>query len=136
MPAGRCKPAKGALWRFCETSCRFWPVERWPKERAVLIGGPQTSRPAIDITAVPDFYHEHQQSLVFDGVENPVVANPDAKNRSVFTLQRLRAGWAWIHREAVDRVDDPAKRRLIFDFLEVALGGGLELDAVRRLCHG
>ena len=58
-----------------------------------------------------------------------------ADNVTVLALQCLRARWARICSQAVDRVSDSAKRRLIFDFLEVALGGGLELDAVRRLCH-
>jgi hypothetical protein len=84
---------------------------------------------------MPDTDHENQQRLVFNRVEDAVVADADTEEAAIVTLQHVSARWARIRREAVDCVRDPAKGHAILDLLQIPLGSGLKLDVVRGLRH-
>jgi hypothetical protein len=48
----------------------------------------------VNVPAVPDVHDQHQQLLIVNGVENPIVS--DANSVSIFTFQFYGADWAWI----------------------------------------
>src|SRR5665213_210729 len=81
-----------------------------------------------------DANHEHKQRLVFDRVEDAIVANTNTEDGAV-ALQCVSASGTWISGQTVDGVRNFAESRLVLDLLQVALGGGLELDGIGRFHH-
>jgi hypothetical protein len=60
---------------------------------------------------MPEPDDDHQQHVVLDGVDDAIVADPDAKARS--TLKSARAWRAWILREQRDGPLDPSANRRV-----------------------
>lgn len=81
----------------------------------------------VDIASMSKPDDDHQQHVVMDRVDDPVVTDPDAKTGT--TLERAGTWWAWILTKQRDRALDPAAD-LRVEFTERANSGRPQLDAV------
>jgi len=68
--------------------------------------------PAVDLAAVPGVEHQDDELALVDGVEHPIVADPDAQH-AVGTCDHLRSGRARIGSQGLDCLSDPAAYRLV-----------------------
>jgi hypothetical protein len=64
------------------------------------------SRIPVDVPSVSDCHDEDEEDIVFDRVDDPVVADADAM-QVLRTGQLGRAGWAWIGAERGDPAQYP-----------------------------
>jgi hypothetical protein len=84
--------------------------------------------PPIDLAPVADTDHDYEEHLVEDGVDDPVI--PDAQAQiTLSSLEGLHAARAWVRGQSVDPGLDSLTVALR-NRLDVADGGGLELDGV------
>jgi hypothetical protein len=77
---------------------------------AVCLSVPGAGRgelPAVDLTAVADVEHQDDELALVDGVEHPIVADPDAQH-TVGICDHLRRGRARIGSQGIDCLADPA----------------------------
>src|ERR1022692_663291 len=89
--------------------------------------------PAVDLAAVPGVEHKDHEPALVDGVEHPVVADPDAQH-AVGTCDHLQRGRARIRSKGIDGLADPAAYRLI-QGQERLPGARPPLDPVRHRCY-
>ncbi len=70
--------------------------------------------PFVDLAAMPGIQNKHDEMALVDGVQHPVVADPDTQH-SVGTDDHLRRRRARIRGERIDGLPDPAADWLVRD---------------------
>ena len=75
-------------------------------------GAARGELPAVDLAAVPGVEHQDDELALVDGLEHPIVADPDAQH-AVGTCDHLRSGRARIGSQGLDCLSDPAAYRLV-----------------------
>jgi hypothetical protein len=88
----------------------------------------------IDLTSVPYSQDEHDQLLVPDRVDHPVITHADAIE-VVFPLELDRAPRPWLDGEFFDMPDDPSSHGR-GKFPELPNGRRRDLDVVPTACIG
>ena len=89
----------------------------------------EVQRSPIDVFPVSNPVNSNPPWPIFDEVQDPVVAHPDAV--SLTSSELLYPGWAWIEAEGFDRLLDPLDRRF-WKSKQLAKRSVVDLDEVAQ----
>ena len=93
--------------------------------------GNRARRPSalpVDVAAVSQSQHQHQEPIIVHLVEHPVGTNAEAEEPRK-TLERLDSSWPWLLRQAGHGVEQTALHGTL-ESLHLAAGGRPQTDLV------